>query len=357
MTQQPSLAAPPAPKPFIIPVFLPHKGCPHRCVFCNQNAMDASVPDDLEPENLRQHARVYLAHKARNRRPVEVAFYGGTFLGMRKDRVVSFLKAAADLVEEGLVDTIRFSTRPDTVTQKALDRIARFPVGTVELGVQSMNDAVLAGSGRGHSAADTVKAVALLKSRGFGVGVQLMVGLPGDTEAGSFSSAEKIAALGPHCIRIYPTVVLKGSLLEKWYIQGKYAPWSLDACIRHVKRLYLFFSQKGIRVIRMGLQASGTLKPEQHLVAGPFHPAFGQLVQSEIFLDTVVSFLEKKGAVTDPLTLRLHPNHRPKMAGHANRNLGFLKKRFHLHTVSILPDPSLSKECLFIQDAPVPVPC
>jgi len=319
--------------------------------------MDTDKIPDFKPENLRQHALGHLKHKGKNRHPVEVAFYGGTFLGMPKDRVFPFLRAATDLVNEGVADQIRFSTRPDTITEKRLELISGFPVSTVELGVQSMDDRVLATCVRGHSASDTVKAVSLLKGRGYRVGVQLMVGLPGDTEAGSFSSVEKVAALAPDCVRIYPAVVLKGSELSRWYARGDYTPWPLDACVGHVKRLYLYFLQHKIRVIRMGLQPSETLRPESHLVAGPFHPAFGHLVQSEMFYDVLVSFLQEKGTVSDPLIIRVHPFTASKTAGYANRNIASLKARFHIHSVLIRQDPFCPRDFLFVEGKAIQAPC
>lgn len=319
--------------------------------------MDTDGTSDFRPEDLRRHAAAYLAYNRENRRPVQVAFYGGTFLGMEKPRVSAYLKAAAALIQEARIDHIRFSTRPDSITEARLDWLSGFPVETVELGVQSMDDGVLAASGRGHLAVDTVQAVKRLKNRGYKVGLQLMVGLPKDTEAGSFSSAEKAAALSPDYVRIYPTVVLKGSLLAQWYRRGEYTPWPLEACVRHVKGLFLYFMENGIRVIRMGLQASETLTPTHRLVAGPFHPAFGHLVRSEIFFDTLAAFLEGKKKIPDPLTLRMHPRHASKTAGQANRNVRLLKNRFRLAEICIRPDPSCPSETLFVEETPIRVPC
>jgi len=345
------------PKPFIIPVFLRHQGCSHRCVFCNQHAMDTDETPAFRPEDLRRYATAYLAYNRENRRPVQLAFYGGTFLGMEESSVFAFLEAAAALIQEERIDHIRFSTRPDSITDVRLDWLSGFPVETVELGAQSMDDHVLAASGRGHLAADTVQAVKRLKNRGYKVGLQLMVGLPEDTETGSFSSAEKAAALSPDCVRIYPTVVLKGSLLAQWYRRGEYTPWPLEACVHHVKQLFLYFMEKGIRVIRMGLQASETLTPKHRLVAGPFHPAFGHLVRSEIFFDALAAFLKEKKEVPDPLTLRMHPRHASKTAGQANRNIALLKNRFRLAEIRIRPDPSCPSETLFVDETPIRVPC
>ncbi len=343
-------------KPFIIPIFLRHQGCPHRCVFCNQHALDAEQTTPLEPEDLRRHTAAHLAFKKPNRHPVEVAFYGGNFLGMDRSRVHAFLKAGTALVNDGAADEIRLSTRPDTITKSSLDWLSGFPVVTVEVGAQSMDDRVLAASGRGHLAADTARATDLLKERGYRIGIQVMVGLPGDTEETSFSSAKAISGLSPDFVRIYPTVVLKESLLAAWYHQGRYSPWTLTACVSHVKKLYLHFSQKKIRVIRMGLQPSKSLVPGGQLIAGPFHPAFGHLVQSEIFKDALVAFLDQSASVPDPLNLSLHPSLASKTAGHANKNIAFLKTRYRIGTIRIRQDAACPKDCLYADGTPIPVP-
>jgi len=343
-------------RPMIIPVFLPHEGCPHRCVFCNQFAMDTKPVSPTTPDTLFSHVKQYLAFQGKDRFPVETAFYGGNFLGLEKARQRLFLEAAAALAREGVIHGIRFSTRPDTISTEGLAELSGFPVTLVELGVQSMEDRVLNLSQRGHTAADTLEAAAVLKASGLRFGMQLMVGLPGDTESGTLNSAEKIAALSPECVRIYPTVVLKGSRLADWYSRGLYTPMPLDRCIRLVKKLYLFFSQQKIRVIRMGLQSSETLKPEKDLIDGPYHPAFGHLVLSEIFQDLLVSFLEKTGKAPDPLRLHLHPSHASRVAGHGNRTLALLKTRFGIGSVTIQPEASCPRDLLFIGDAAVPIP-
>ena len=219
---------------------------------------------------IRSQIHQFLGYKNDRRRPVQISFFGGNFLGLKTESIKFYLALAAEFVERGDVDSIRFSTRPDTVDLRRLDIIADYPVATVELGVQSMDDHVLALARRGHSAADTTRAVHQLKEHEFNIGLQIMVGLPGDTEALSLITAEKIAALRPDFVRIYPTVVVKNSQLAGWYQNGTYAPLSLEEAVARVKKLYLLFKKHNIRVIRMGLQASEELEDGVRADSGTF---------------------------------------------------------------------------------------
>ena len=278
-------------RPFIIPVFLPNSGCLHRCAFCNQTSITGVKQDTILPEKLRSVINEFLQWKGKFRNNVQISFYGGNFLGLKEKYLKTLLNESAKFVESGKVGSIRFSTRPDTITNERLDILKEYPVSTIELGVQSMDDRVLTMAKRGHTSSDTVKAVAVLKERGYEIGLQMMVGLPGDDEATSLATGRRIADLAPDFVRIYPAVVLKNSLLAKWYKEGKYTPLSLEPCVTLVKKLHLLFDEKKIPVIRMGLQASADLENGTTILAGPYHPAFGHLVYSEIFLDMVKDYL------------------------------------------------------------------
>jgi len=256
-------------KPFIIPVFLPHIGCPHQCAFCNQNAITSIKQNKFSPEKLKQIVSHFLEYKGKDRGIVQIAFFGGNLLGLKAEQIKSLLNEAGKFITAGSVDSLRFSTRPDTINDEALDILTRFPVSTIELGVQSMDDHVLALSKRGHTSADTKRAVRLLKERNYEIGLQMMVGLPGDDETGAQLTGRRIADMFPDFVRIYPTVVLAGSLLAKWYQKKKYVPMSLEQCITLVKNLYLLFRKKDIKVIRMGLQSSEELEKGSKILAGP----------------------------------------------------------------------------------------
>ncbi len=268
----------PGSRPFIIPIFLPHGGCPHQCVFCNQVSITGSSYRAIDLKQIHSQIKRFLTYREKKRRPIQISFYGGNFLGLRASRIKPLLDLATEFVKQGQVDSIRFSTRPDTISPKSVDLIKSYPVKTVELGVQSMDDQVLVLAGRGHSAAETVQAVQLLSAHELEIGLQMMVGLPGDSEASSLITAEKIAALKPDFVRIYPTVVVQNSQLARWYQSGIYTPLSLEQAVIRVKTLYRYFKGHNIKIIRMGLQASADLEAGQSILAGPYHPAFGHMV-------------------------------------------------------------------------------
>jgi len=330
--------------PFIIPIFLSNAACPHRCVFCNQKDVTGVGQPLCTLEKLNRTILRYLSYKGPNRSPVQVSFYGGNFLGLDKANIHRLLSETEKFVSAGQIDGIRFSTRPDTINADRLDVLKNYPVSTIELGVQSMNDAVLTLSERGHTALDTERAVELLKSRGYEIGLQMMVGLPGDDEAGAMDTGRAIADLAPDFVRIYPTVVLKHSLLAGWYQYGTYTPLPLDRCVTLVKQLYLLFTEKQIPVVRMGLQSSVELAPGSSLVSGPFHPAFGHLVHSEIFYDRTASKLTAEPHLPNAVTISVHPRSIPKLRGLKNRNIDQLKRQFNIDTIRIVPDDSLSED-------------
>jgi histone acetyltransferase (RNA polymerase elongator complex component) len=335
-------------RPFIIPVFLPHAGCPHQCVFCNQTSITGVGRNTVSPEKVERQIHEFLEFKGNDRRPVQVAFYGGNFLGLEKEDIEHLLNVSAKFTNNKRIDAIRFSTRPDTIDHDRIEIIENYPVTTIEIGAQSMGDEVLATARRGHSASDTQRAAALLKDRGYQIGLQMMVGLPEEDEAGSLSTAYRISELKPDFVRIYPTIVLKNSLLARWYEHGTYRPWSLERSVAHVKTLYLLFKQKNIPVIRMGLQASEDLDSGDAVLAGPYHPAFGHMVHSKIFLDMATAIIEKKAVFRETLTIKVHPRSISKMRGLKNSNVETLKKRFRLQSLKIAPDPSLAEDQLTV---------
>jgi len=332
--------------PFIIPIFLPNLGCPHQCAFCNQTSITGVTPDTISPETLCLLITEFLEYKKTQKRCVQVSFYGGNFLGLKKDYIRVLLDETTKFVKNKKVDSIRFSTRPDTISNKQLDIIKNYPVSTIEIGVQSMDNQVLAMANRGHTALDTEKAAALLKEQNYDVGMQMMVGLPGDDETKSLFTAQRIASLSPDFVRIYPTVVLAHSRLAVWYRNGDYTPWSVSRCVSLVKNLYLFFKSKNIPVIRMGLQATEDLAKNTTILAGPFHPAFGHMVHSEIFMDMAASLLEAERGSCDKIIINVHPRSISKMRGLKNKNMESLKKKFQIKSLKIIADVSLAQDKL-----------
>jgi histone acetyltransferase (RNA polymerase elongator complex component) len=338
-------------RPFIIPIFVPHAGCPHRCVFCNQSSITGthSVPTGRE---VRRQIETFLSYRHNQGRPVQIAFFGGNFLGIQSDTINRLLSEATTYVTAGRAGSIRFSTRPDTVDHQRLTSIQDFPVTTIELGVQSMNDRVLKHSNRGHTAEDTIRAAQLLKEYKYKVGVQIMVGLPGDNIQRLHATARAVLRLEPDFIRIYPTVVMAGSPLAALYGKGDYTPLSLEEAVFRVKELYLFFKKEDIPVIRMGLQASEELNTTSTVLAGPYHPAFGHLVHSEIFLTKAMTAIASEKIERKVVRLHVHPRSVSKMRGQKNRNIKILCKRFALLSVEIVADDSLNVDQLLVHVMP-----
>jgi histone acetyltransferase (RNA polymerase elongator complex component) len=330
-------------KPFIIPIFLPHAGCPHRCVFCDQSSI-TGVRSKWPRKDIREQIEAFLKFKTARRNQVQIAFFGGNFLGIPADEIKRLLAEAGEYVKTGKVDSIRFSTRPDTVDRQRLDLIKNFPVTTIELGVQSMDERVLSATNRGHSAPDTEKAIQFLKALNYEVCVQLMVGLPGDTPERLIASAQRVAQLKPDFIRIYPTVVLAGSPLAASYRKGDYVPLSIEEAVSQAKNLYLLFKSENIRVIRMGLQASEDLENGSTILAGPYHPAFGHLVYSEIFRDMAVEQIESSAQDSNSISIRANPSNVSKLRGLQNRNIKILKEKFGFESIAVRPDDTLAED-------------
>jgi histone acetyltransferase (RNA polymerase elongator complex component) len=334
-------------RPLIIPIFLPHMGCPHQCLFCNQTSITGHSNNLPSKASMSRQIERFLSFRRQKRQFTEVSFYGGNFLGLSFDQITDLLSHASKYIQKGHINGIRFSTRPDTIDPKCLELISSFPISTVELGVQSMNDQVLAMVRRDHNRSDIKTAIARLKQTNYAIGLQLMIGLPGDTFKSVMESAYQIADVKPDFVRIYPTLVLKGSPLSKWYQTGKYTPLSLPLAIEQTKSLFLMFQKKGIPTIRMGLQASDELNQNDTLLAGPYHPSFGHLVLSSIYKDAIHQMLSKifsdsQASEKDrSVQLSANPRDISKVRGLKNQNLSLLKKEFNLFRLKIIPDPDL----------------
>jgi len=274
------------PPPFVIPIFIAHQGCPHQCLFCNQRSITGAPEGMVGAREVEETIRTQLAWPRRHpEAPVQVAFYGGSFTGLAMERQRELLGAAQPFLASGQVRELRLSTRPDYVTPEIAGFLREQGVGIVELGAQSLDDRVLAASGRGHTVAQVRTAVACLKEAGIKVGLQLMLGLPGDSTATALVSGRAAAALGPDMVRLYPCLVISGSPLAELYRQGQYQPLTLSRAVALAGRLWSIFNGHGISVVRMGLQPSASL--EKTVLAGPYHPAFGELVLSRLFFNQI----------------------------------------------------------------------
>ena len=278
--------------PLVIPVFIPHQGCPHCCIFCNQYRISGQ---GREEQITSSNDVVRLIEKWLNRsstadKEVQVAFYGGSFTGIEPARQEELLDAVAPFIKRGDVRDIRLSTRPDYIDRKTVTFLKKKHVGIVELGVQSLDNDVLRASNRGHTAEHSVKAVRMLKEGEMKVGIQLMLGLPRQTRQSLMQTVKDVAGLQPDFVRIYPVLVLKGSMLADMYEQGGYTPLSLDVAVVLAAKMKEHFDGCGIKIIRMGLQSGPDL--EKSLLAGPYHPAFGEMVGSRIMLKNTRKILQ-----------------------------------------------------------------
>jgi histone acetyltransferase (RNA polymerase elongator complex component) len=250
----------------------------------------------------------------------EIAFYGGTFSLLPIQQQQLYLCAAQDFIDSGRVDSIRISTRPDALDEDCLARLRNGGVQTIEIGCQSFADAVLEQAGRGHSAAQSSAAVQRCRDAGFNVGIQLMPGLPGGDVEEALSSLRRALELKPAFLRIYPTVVIAGTALAKLWDSEAYSPWSLDETVELCADMLLLCRQHDMPVIRLGLQQDESLG--KNLLAGPFHPAFGQLVRSRIWRRA----LARVGILG--LKLGVHPDDLSDVVGHRGENRSWLSNTY-----------------------------
>ncbi len=325
-----------AKKQVTIPIFIPHQGCPHRCVFCNQWQTTGikALPDK---EYITEKIRSHLSRIAPSVERIEAAFFGGSFTGIPAEYQRELLGAAREFLESGRIHGIRLSTRPDYIDAERLSLLKQFGVDTVELGVQSFSDRVLDAAGRGHDAAAVFRAVALLRERGFRFVIQLMPGLPGDTMEESLRSAETAAGLEPDGVRVYPAVVLRGTGLAALYESKAYSPLTLGEAVEVCSRMQLVFNRSGIPVIRMGLHPFDPAE-EKNILAGPYHPSFGYLVKSRLrrgeMEEKISSSLREDplpsgGAVTILLPFKA----KEECLGHRKENMSYLREKFNDLTI------------------------
>lgn len=272
-------------KHYNIPIFVPHRGCPFDCVFCNQRHITgvlSEIAEDEIVEIIENHLSTIPGDSF-----VEIAFFGGSFTGIPREEMDRYLEIAYRYVKKGAVSGIRLSTRPDYINEEILAHLAEFGVRAIELGVQSMDAEVLAASNRGHTPESVRLAARLIKDCGFELGLQMMTGLPKDTPEKSMKTADEIIALSPDCVRIYPTLVIADTRLEDMFNRGEYLPQTLDAAVELAANLIKKFSAHKINVIRVALATTDEISPGGKLVAGPFHSAFRELAESRIYYEDI----------------------------------------------------------------------
>ena len=274
----------------IIPVFIPHRGCPHQCLFCNQRSITGHDSRGLSIRSeITRTVEEWLARSG-GCRDVQVAFYGGSFSCLAEEEQMGMLSSVQPFIDAGSVGSIRLSTRPDCIDPDICGLLREFRVKTVELGVQSLDDCVLEQSRRGHTSLQSREALRILQEAGIEAGVQLMVGLPAETSHSFMCGIDEVVRLRPDFIRLYPVLVVKNSGLEDLYRRGLFQPLSLEKAVALTAKGCERLERAGIPVIRMGLQPSGDL--ERSIIAGPYHPSFGELVKSRIWLGRICRKME-----------------------------------------------------------------
>ena len=312
---------------YIIPIFVPHLGCPNDCTFCNQKSISGQTKS-VTSKDVKNTIEDYLKSFKEDSYK-EVAFFGGSFTGIEKEKQIELLEAAYEYVKNKQIDSIRVSTRPDYIDKEKLKLLKNYGVKTIELGVQSTNDYILKKCKRGHKFEHVKNASKLIRKYGFELGHQMMVGLPESTKLDELNTARDLAKLKPKIVRIYPVLVIKNTELEKEYEKSEYEPLSVEQAVERCKELYYYFTKNKITVIRMGLQTTDLIcNPENEkseVVAGPYHEAFGQLVEDSIWYDSILEKIKKFNVKVKEIQIEINPQNINNVVGHKKENINKLK--------------------------------
>jgi len=345
-------------KHFTIPIFVPELACPNRCVFCNQQSI-SGCQKQPEPEEVRDIILQHLKTIPEKDSHIEIGFFGGSFTGIEPELQEKYLAVANEFLtpdseDHSLIRGIRLSTRPDYINPEALSLLKRYGVTTIELGAQSLDDAVLKLSGRGHTVEDVEKASAMILSAGFKLGLQMMTGLPGDTPEKSLQTARRFVELGASCTRIYPTLVIRGTELEQRWRSGEYHPQSLEEAVEISARLLEIFREAGVEVIRVGLHPSEGLLDGSEMLAGPFHPSFRELVETYRWKQNLVGMMQLNPAGSN-IRIPVPENELRYAIGYDSANRKMLEG--HFKKVDFVPENTENQgKPLFIADKRMPLP-
>lgn len=332
-------------KEYIIPIFVPHLGCPHKCTFCDQTKISGQSKQ-VTSKDVKNTIEYYLSNFKDDAKYVEVAFFGGSFTAIDEKIQNELLEAANEYIKDGKVQSIRISTRPDCIDKEILKRLKKYNVKTIELGVQSANNYILAKCQRGHTYEDVKKASKLIRWYGFTLGHQMMVGLPESTKLDELNTAKDLIKLKPKIVRIYPVLVIKGTKLEEEYKQGEYNPLTVEQAVERSKELMQLFNKAKVQVIRLGLQnteeISDPSKKESEVCAGPYHPAFRQLVESSMWYDEIVDEIKKFNTKVMQVKITANPENINNIIGHKKENIHKLKEIYEVD-VRVEPDKQIKK--------------
>ena len=330
-------------KNHIIPIFIPHLGCMHECIFCNQkkiaNKITPAKQSDIK--DIIDFALSKITNKENIN--IEVAFYGGSFTALPLQTQEELLQPAYDALIKQEINSIRLSTRPDCINDKIINTLKKYKVKTIELGVQSLDDVVLKNAQRGHSSTDVLKSVELLKKNGFICGLQIMPGLPGENWESLIKTCLGVIALNPNFIRIYPTIVIIDTKLAKLYQKNLYSPLSLEEAVAKTAYLKYLFKINDIPVIRTGLQATDLLSKGDVILKGPYHPSFGEMVDSYLFYMFFSRFIEDIPNYNHNSEILLHhnPKDTSKIRGLNCMNLEKIKYKYSISKITFISTTKL----------------
>ena len=327
-------------KEYIIPIFVPHLGCPNACVFCNQTKISGEKRQ-VTAKDVKETIDYYLSNFKSEENYIEVAFFGGSFSAIDIDKQKELLEAAYEYIKDGKVNSIRISTRPDAINKNILKMLKKYKVKTIELGVQSANNYILNISKRGHTFEDVKKASKLIRWYGFTLGHQMMIGLPESTKLDEINTAKSLIKLKPKIVRIYPVLVIRGTELEEMMNKEEYTPLTVIQAVERCKEVADLFNKKKIKIIRIGLQNTDEITDPKdqnsQVVAGPYHPAFRQLVESAMWYDAIVSKIKKVNAKVKLIEIKANPDDVNNIIGHKKENILKLKDIYELD-VMVKPD-------------------
>mgnify|MGYP000162316029 FL=1 len=332
-------------KQYIIPIFVPHLGCPNDCIFCNQKSISGQK-SNMTKEKAKEIIENYLKSIDKENAQIEIAFFGGSFTAIEEERQEELLQVASEFVKSGQVSSIRVSTRPDAIDKNILKRLKKYKVKTIELGVQSSNNYILKRINRGHTFEDVKRAAKLIRWNGFRLGVQMMVGLPESTTIDEINTAKELIKLKPKMVRIYPVLVIKNTPLEKELEKGTYKPLTVVQAVEVCKEIVRLFHDKNIDIIRIGLQPTDEISEpgseKSEVVAGPYHPAFRQLVESAMWYDAIVGKIKRLNVKVKEVEVTVNPVDANNVIGHKKENVKNLKELYDVNLV-LKQDPKMKQ--------------
>ena len=312
---------------YVIPIFIPESACPFRCTYCNQYNITEKATSP-KPDEVASFITGYL-QTIPYQNPevvVKVAFFGGNFTGLPISEQEAYLKVVQPFIDDKRVHSIQLSTRPDYISEPILMLLKNYRVSLVELGAQSLDPEVLKYTRRGHTVQDVIKSAQMIRQHGFELGLQMMIGLPGDTLEKSIATAQKIVELGAQYTRIYPTLVIQDTDLEKEFRDGLYQPLSLEEAVEWCAQIVPIFEQNNIQILRLGLHPSEGLIHHETLIAGPFHVSFKELVLTALWKDRLLQISQNND--TDTFEVEVPKTEINYAIGYASRNKIWLEKKY-----------------------------